>query len=346
VNRLEHTDITSAIGDTPIVRLNKVPAHVSSEIYVKLEFMNPGGSIKDRAGVYMCRKAVERGDLPPGGIIIEATSGNTGVGVAIFANVHDHPCIFVMADKQSSDKVANLKAYGARVILCPAAARDDPRSHHSVARALAERLGALLLDQHSNPDNVEAHYAQTGPEILRQTGGELDALVVGVGTGGTVSGAGRFLKEHMPSLEVIGVDAQGSILARYYRSGATDGWTPYLLEGVGEGFVPPILDLGVVDAFEVVGDEEAFRMTRALLTEEGIFAGGSSGAAVVAAIRYAQRQPRARRILVVLPDSGSRYASQFYDDAWMEQHGWPVAPKADPLDERIQQIIGAAARLA
>jgi cysteine synthase len=265
MNRYRHADVTSAIGDTPIVRLHKVAASVASAIYVKLEFTNPGGSIKDRVGVYMCRKAAENGELPAGRAIVEGTSGNTGIGVALYANVHDHPCVFVMADKQSADKVATLKASGARVVLCPShVARDDPRSYHSMACAIARRLDALHLDQHANPHNAESHYAQTGPEILRQTDGAFDVFVAAVGTGGTISGAGRFLKEHMPRLRVIGVDCEGSVLAHRHRHGDGGEWAPYLLEGIGDSYVPENLDLGVIDDFEVIGDEASFRMARAV----------------------------------------------------------------------------------
>lgn len=346
MNRFKGTDITSAIGDTPIVRLNKVAAHVPSEIYAKLELTNPGGSIKDRVGVYMCRKAVERGGLRPGGVIVEATSGNTGIGVALFANVHGHPCIFVMTDKQSGDKIATLKAYGARVVLCPSAVdHQDPRSCQSVAATIAEQLGAVNLNQHANPDKTETHYVQTGPEIFRQTGGEFDVLLAGVGTGGTISGAGRFLKERMPGIKIVGVDPQGSVLAEFHRNGRHQESAPYLLEGIGDGSIAPNVDFGVIDGFEVVGDEESFRMARALLTEEGIFAGGSSGGAVAGAIRYAERQRSPQRLLIILPDSGTRYISWIYNDAWMEEQGYSVARPMDDLDERILETLGVDARL-
>jgi cystathionine beta-synthase len=346
VKRFHGTDITCAIGETPIVRLNKLAAHVPSEIYAKLELTNPGGSIKDRVGVYMCRKAVETGELLPGGVIVEGTSGNTGVGVALFANVHGHPCIFVMADKQSCDKIAILKAYGARVVLCPSSVdRRDPRSYQSVASAIAERLGAVYLNQHSNPHNAETHYLQTGPEILRQTGGEFEVLIAGVGTGGTISGVGRFLKERMPGIKIVGVDARGSVLAEFHRSGRHQESRPYLLEGIGDGSIPGNVDFRVIDEFQVVGDEESFCMARALLRQEGIFAGGSSGAAVAAAICYAQRQTSPQRILVILPDSGNRYTSRIYNDVWMEEKGYAVVPTANDLDERIRETIGVDVRL-
>lgn len=342
MERFRHRDVTSAIGETPIVRLHRVARDFASEIYVKLELTNPGGSIKDRVGVYMCRKAAEQGRLRPGAAIVEATSGNTGIGVAIYAATRGHPCVFVMSDKQSRDKVAQLKAFGAHVVICPASvATDDPRSHFSVARGLARALDGLYLNQHDNPDNAEAHYVQTGPEIFRQTEGAFDVLVAGVGTGGTISGTGRFLKEHMPALQVIGVDPVGSVLAGFHASGHAGECEPFLLEGIGDKQVPGNLDVSVIDAFEVVADADAFAMARRLLREEGIYAGGSSGAAVCAALRVARRSARLMRILVILPESGSRHISRLYNDEWMMGHGFGGGDLRDRgLASLIRSCIG------
>ena len=335
-----NSSILSAIGNTPIVRLNRVASAVNAEIYAKLEFMNPGGSIKDRAGVYMCERASAKGDLLPGGIIVESTSGNTGVGVCLYANTHNHPCIFVMADKQSCEKIAYLKAFGAKVIICPTdVASDDPRSYCSVAADLASKLGALYLDQNNNPDNTECHYRQTGPEIYRQTEGDFDVLVAGVGTGGTISGIGRYLKERNPAIRVVGVDCTGSVIAGFRRTGKVYGQAPYHLEGLGGSSIPSNIDFDVIDHFEIIGDAESFRMTRDLLLREGIYAGGSSGAAVAAALNYVKNSSEGKRILVILPDSGDRYAAKIFNDNWMRGQGFLQPATADELDRRIRDFL-------
>ena len=239
MEKFKNTNITNAVGNTPIIKLNHVAKDVDSEIYVKLEYMNPGGSIKDRMGIYMIEKAVENGDLKPGGTIIECTSGNTGVGIALYANTHGYNCIFVMADKQSKEKIDNLKAYGAKVIVCPTNVEpEDPRSYYSVAASLKKLPNSFHVNQYENIYNAECHYQQTGPEIMEQTGGDFDVFMASVGTGGTISGTGKYLKEHMPNLEVVGIDCEGSILKKYKETGDTSGAHGYLLEGIGEDFLP------------------------------------------------------------------------------------------------------------
>lgn len=318
--------VLDAIGETPIVRLNAIPARegLASEFYVKLESMNPGGSVKDRIGRHMLDRAREEGALAPGGVIIEATSGNTGVGLAMWAIAHGHKCIFVIPDKQSKEKIENLKAFGAKVVVCPTnVAPEDPKSYYSVSRRLHETIpGSFYVNQYDNLHNREAHYRWTGPEILRQTGGEFDAFVAAVGTGGTISGCGRRLKEEMGAVKVVGVDCEGSIIAQYARTGDATGARPYALEGVGEDFVPQNYDFGVIDDWEVVGDRESFLMTRRLLREEGIYAGGSAGAALCGAFRYARKIGEPETILVLVHDSGNRYASKIYSNEWMSDNGY------------------------
>ena len=335
-------NILDVIGNTPIVKLNKVGNHVSSDIYVKLEYLNPGGSIKDRMGVYLCQKAVERGDLKPGGTIVESTSGNTGVGIALFAAIHGYNCVFVMADKQSQEKIDNLKAYGAKVIVCPTNVEpEDPRSYYSVAAKLGSLPNSVFLDQYGNMDNGECHFEITGPEIYKQTNGEFDTFIASVGTGGTISGCSRYLKSKMPNLKTVGVDCEGSILMHYHKTGEICEAKSYVVEGIGEDFIPDNVLFDLIDDFVMVNDKESFLMTREMLTKEGIYAGGSCGSAVVGAIRYAESLDSPERILVILPDSGNRYASKIYNDNWMQKMGYINAENSkDELDLQIDKILG------
>ena len=334
-------NILDVIGNTPIVKLNKVGNHVSSDIYVKLEYLNPGGSIKDRMGVYLCQKAVERGDLKPGGTIVESTSGNTRVGIALFAAIHGYNCVFVMADKQSQEKIDNLKAYGAKVIVCPTNVEpEDPRSYYSVAAKLGRLPNSVFLDQYGNMDNGESHFEITGPEIYKQTNGEFDTFLARVGTGGTISGCSRYLKSKMPNLKTVGVDCEGSILMHYHKTGEICEAKSYVVEGIGEDFLPDNVLFDQIDDFVMVNDKESFLMTRELLTKEGIYAGGSCGSAVVGAIRYAESLDKPERILVILPDSGNRYASKIYNDNWMQKMGYINAENnKDELDLQIDKIL-------
>ena len=335
-------NILDVIGDTPIVKLNKIGNHVSSDIYVKLEYLNPGGSIKDRMGVYLCQKAVERGDLKPGGTIVESTSGNTGVGIALFAAIHGYNCVFVMADKQSQEKIDNLKAYGAKVIVCPTDVQpEDPRSYYSVAAKLGSLPNSVFLDQYGNMDNGESHFEITGPEIYKQTNGAFDTFLATVGTGGTISGCSRYLKSKMPNLKTVGVDCEGSILMHYHKTGKICEAKSYVVEGIGEDFLPDNVLFDQIDDFVMVNDKESFLMTRELLTKEGIYAGGSCGSAVVGAIRYAETLDKPERILVILPDSGNRYASKIYNDKWMRKMGYfKDEISKDELDLQIDKILG------
>ncbi len=317
-------NVLDAIGNTPIVKLNKVIEGVSSEIYVKLEYMNPGGSSKDRIGGFIMDRALKAGKIKPGGTIIEGTSGNTGVGLAMWAAVNGFKCIFVMADKQSQEKVNNLKAFGAKVVVCPTDVEpDDPRSYYSVSKRLAETIpNSYYVNQYDNLWNRETHIETTGPEIFEQTQGDFDIYMAGVGTGGTITGVSMFLKTKMPNLKTVGVDVEGSIVAQFARTGDMSGARSYVIEGIGEDFIPGNYDFKYIDDWVVVGDKESFLMTRALLKHEGIYTGGSGGAAVVGAIKYARTLKEPKKILVVLPDSGNRYASKIYNDEWMMSKGY------------------------
>ena len=318
-------NVLEAIGGTPIVKLNKVAADVESEIYVKLEYMNPGGSTKDRIGAYMLDRAVQDGRLKPGGTIIEGTSGNTGVGLAMWAVVNGYKCIFVLADKQSKEKIDNLRAFGAKVVVCPTNVEpDDPRSYYSVSKRLSETIpNSFYVNQYDNLDNRMTHYTWTAPEIYEQTGGDFDVFMAGIGTGGTISGCGKYFKEKMgDKVKIIGVDCEGSIVYHYARTGEMIEAKSYVLEGVGEDFIPCNYDFDYIDEYEVIGDKESFLMTRRLLKQEGIYAGGSAGAAVLGAIKYARKLKEPKKILVLLHDSGNRYASKIFNDDWMSDNGY------------------------
>jgi cystathionine beta-synthase len=317
-------NVLDAIGNTPIVKLNKVANGVESEIYVKLEYMNPGGSSKDRIGGFIMDRAVAAGKIKPGGTIIEGTSGNTGVGLAMWAAVNGYKCVFVMADKQSIEKVNNLKSFGAKVVVCPTDVEpEDPRSYYSVSKRLAETIpNSYYVNQYDNLWNRETHVATTGPEIFEQTQGDFDIYMAGVGTGGTITGISSYLKTKMPKLKTVGVDVEGSIVAQFARTGDLSGARSYVIEGIGEDFIPENYDFKVIDDWVVVGDKESFLMTRALLKQEGIYTGGSGGAAVVGALKYAQTLKEPKKILVILPDSGNRYASKIFNDEWMMSKGY------------------------
>ncbi len=332
--------VLDIIGETPIIKLGKTASEVESEIYVKLEYLNPGGSIKDRIGKYICQKGMENGELKPGGIIVEATSGNTGAGIALFSAIHGCKAVFVMADKQSKEKINALKAMGATVILCPTNVEpEDPRSYYSVAAKLVENLDCFYTNQYHNKDNPNSHYYSTGPEIFNQTNGQFDAFVAGVGTGGTISGTCRYLREKMPSLKVIGVDPKGSILKHYHETKELIEAHSYVLEGLGEDFIPSTINFDVIDQFITVEDEESFQLTRKLLQQEGIFAGGSSGAAVLGAIKYAKTLSTPERILVIAPDSGSKYVSKIYNDEWMKSHSYSLGEVDHELYSQINKVL-------
>ncbi|HLA25395.1 MAG TPA: cystathionine beta-synthase [bacterium] len=322
-----HDSILDVMGHTPLVRLHKVARGVRAEVVAKLEFLNPGGSVKDRIGPVMIEEAEHEGRLRPGGTIVEATSGNTGVGLAIAAAVRGYKTIFVMPDKMSDEKIRLLRAFGARVVITPTAvAPDDPRSYYSVSRRLAaETPNSYYANQYANPANPRAHYTTTGPEIWEQTAGRVDIFAAAMGTGGTISGAGRYLKERNPQLRVLGIDPVGSVLYDYYKTGRMSEAHTYKVEGIGEDFLPETLDFSVIDDAVQVSDRESFAMTRRLVREEGIFCGGSSGTAVAGLLKYLRTLPdlgAGLRAVVILPDSGSRYLSKIFSDDWMREHGF------------------------
>ncbi|MEQ4303967.1 cysteine synthase family protein [Plantactinospora sp. B6F1] len=319
-----HDNILGAIGNTPIVRLNRVVEGVGARVFAKLEFMNPGGSIKDRIGAWLLEDAERRGVLRPGGLVVEGTGGNTGIGLAMAAAVKGYECVFTVPDKMSEVKIKVLRSLGARVVVTPTVPPSDPRNYCNEARRIAAaRPGSVYIDQYNNLANREYHYRHTGPEIIRQLP-QVDVLVAGLGTGGTLCGTGRALKEYRPDIRVIGVDPYGSVLHEAYRTGVMGTPAPYLIEGIGKDCIPSNIDFGLIDDVVRVGDRESFLMTRSLLRREGIYAGVSSGAAVVGAsrwIRGAGAHLSGQTVVVILPDSGSRYVTKAYDDEWMAAQG-------------------------
>jgi len=313
--------ILELVGATPIVRLDKLSPAGGAQILAKLEYLNPGGSVKDRIGLPMIEAAERDGRLKPGGTIVEPTSGNTGVGLAIAAAIKGYRCIFVMPDKMSQEKIALLRAYGAEVVITPTAVEhDSPESYYSVSDRLAEEIpGGFKPDQYSNMNNPEAHYKHTGPEVWEQTnGGEIDAIVVSVGTGGTISGLGKYFKERKPEVLIVGADPEGSV----YTAKSDEDLHPYLVEGIGKDTWPKTMDPDVVDEWVRVSDRESFRWARRLAREEGLLAGGSGGTSIYAAVQIAKRLGSGKRVLMMIPDSGRNYLSKFYDDNWMLEHGF------------------------
>ena len=317
-------NILETIGNTPMVKINELTKEIPALVLAKYETFNPGNSVKDRMALKMIEDAEADGRLKPGGTIIEGTSGNTGMGLALAAIVKGYKCIFVMADKQSKEKVDILRAVGAEVVVCPTAVEpEDPRSYYSVSKRLGEETpNSWYVNQYDNPSNALAHYEQTGPEIWEQTEGKITHFVVGVGTGGTISGCGKYFKEKMPDVKIVGVDCEGSIVAHYAKTGEYCEAKSYVLEGVGEDFIPENYDFENIDDWVVVGDKESFLMTRRLLKYEGIYAGGSAGAAICGAIKYAKTLKTPKKILILLHDSGNRYASKIYNDDWMSDNGY------------------------
>lgn len=313
-------NLLELIGQTPIVALNRINPVQGVRLLAKLEYFNPGGSVKDRIGIMMIQAAERDGKLKPGDWIVEPTSGNTGVGICIAAILKGYKVVFTMPDKVSPEKIDLLKAYGAEVVICPTAvAPDDPRSYYSVARQIAHERPAFLPNQYENLANRNAHYLTTGPEIWEQTAGKLEAFVAGIGTGGTISGVGKFLKERTTKIKIIGADPEGSMIySEFYK--LPHNVHTYFIEGIGEDIIPKTLDLTVIDEIIRIQDREAYQMARDLAKKEAILTGSSGGAAVVAALKYAEKVGRGT-IVVLIPDTGRQYLSKVYSEQWLRKQG-------------------------
>src|SRR6187402_2319222 len=321
-----HDNVLAAIGHTPLVRLNRLTSGIAATVYAKVESVNPGNSIKDRMAVKMIEDAEKSGKLKPGGTIIEGTSGNTGMGLALTAVVKGYKCVFTTTDKQSKEKVDALRAFGAEVIVCPTDVDpEDPRSYYSVSSRLErETPNSWKANQYDNLSNSQAHYEQTGPEIWDQTDGRITHLVCGVGTGGTICGVGRFLKEKNPAIQMLGIDTYGSVFKKYKETGVFDKNEiyPYVTEGIGEDFLPQNVDFSIIDHFEKVTDKDAALMTRRIAREEGIFAGNSAGSAMAGLLQLKDRFKPDDVIVVIFHDHGSRYLGKMYNPDWMREKGF------------------------
>jgi cystathionine beta-synthase len=321
-----HENILGTIGNTPMVKLNTIVKDIPALILAKVETFNPGNSIKDRMALKMIEDAEKDGRLKPGGTIIEGTSGNTGMGLAIAAIMKGYKCIFTSTDKQSKEKFDALRALGAEVIVCPTDVDpEDPRSYYSVSSRLEkETPNSWKPNQYDNPSNAQAHYESTGPEIWDQTDGKITHLVVGVGTGGTISGTARFLKEKNPDIQVLGIDTYGSIFKQYKETGSysKDEIYTYVTEGIGEDFLPENVDFNLINHFEKVTDKDAAIYTRKIAKEEGIFAGNSAGSAMAGVLQMRDRFKEGDVVVVIFHDHGTRYLGKMFNDEWMKSKGW------------------------
>ncbi len=319
-------NILGTIGNTPLVKLNKVIGDIDALVLAKIESFNPCHSIKDRMALKMLEDAEKEGKIKPGGTIVECTSGNTGMGLAIAAAVKGYRCVFTTSDKQSQEKIDILRALGAEVVVCPTDVEaDDPKSYYSVARDISEKTpNSYWFNQYDNLSNAQAHYETTGPELWEQTNGKITHLVVGVGTGGTISGTGRFLKEKNPNIKVWGIDTYGSALKAYHETGklVTEEIYPYITEGIGEDLIPKNVNFDVIDYFEKVTDKDGAVMTRRLSAEEGIFAGYSCGSAVAGLLQLKKHLKKDDVVVVILHDHGTRYVKKVFNDEWMKEHGF------------------------
>lgn len=321
-----YQNILETVGNTPLVKLNKITADIDATILAKVETTNPGNSVKDRMAIQMIDDAEAAGLLKPGGTIIECTSGNTGMGLALVGVTRGYKCIFTVADKQSKEKIDILRAVGSEVIVCPTnVAADDPRSYYSVAERLHTEIpNSIFVNQYDNMSNRKAHYLSTGPEIWEQTEGKVTHFVVGVGTGGTISGVGKYLKEKNPEIQVIGIDTYGSVFKKYHETGIFDENEiyPYITEGIGEDILPKNVDFDVIDYFEKVTDKDGALMTRRLAREEGIFVGNSAGSAVAGILQMKDRFKKGDVVVVLFHDHGSRYVGKIFNDDWMRERGF------------------------
>jgi cystathionine beta-synthase len=340
-----YDSIDQTIGHTPLVRLRRVVRGLPCPVYAKLESFNPGGSVKDRIAFPILEAFERQGSLKPGGTVVEATSGNTGVGLAIACALKGYQAVFVMPDKMSEDKVRLLRAFGARVVITPTAVEpDDPRSYYSVAqRIVRETPNAVLANQYHNPANPEAHYLTTAPEIWEQTEGRVTRIVIGMGTGGTITGVGRWMREHGHPVRLVGVDPMGSILYDAWRhGGSTEGLVAetYKVEGIGEDFIPGTLDLSLVDEVVQVSDGESFLWARRLVREEGIFCGGSSGSALAGVHKIATSLSEDDLVVVIFPDNGYRYLTKLFNDDWMREHGFLQFRRQEATAEQVAAARG------
>lgn len=339
-----YNNIIETIGDTPLVKLNKITKDLPCDVYVKIESVNPGNSIKDRMALRMIEGAEKEGKLKPGGTIVEGTSGNTGMGLALAGIVKGYNCIFVTTDKQSKEKVDILKAVGAEVIVCPTDVdAKDPRSYYSVSARIAEETpNSYYVNQYDNPYNTLAHYEQTGPEIWNQTDGKITHFVVGVGTGGTISGTGKYLKEQNPNVQILGIDSYGSVLKKYHETREFDENEiyPYITEGIGEDILPENVNFDVIDYFEKVTDKDGAIFARRLAKEEGIFAGYSAGSAVAGVLQMKDKFREGDFVVILLHDHGSRYVGKVYNDEWMRERGWLEKAPTAKLIVEMKQMKG------
>jgi len=342
-----YNNILETIGNTPLVKLNKITKGVKATVLAKIETTNPGNSIKDRMAVKMIEDAERDGRLKPGGTIIEGTSGNTGMGLAIVAVIKGYKCIFTTTDKQSKEKIDALRAFGAEVIVCPTNVEpEDPRSYYSVSSRLErETPNSWKANQYDNLSNTDAHYEQTGPEIWKQTEGKITHLVVGVGTGGTISGAGKYLKEKNPAIKIWGIDTYGSVFKKYKETGIFDKNEvyPYITEGIGEDFLPRNVNFDIIDLFEKVTDKDAALMTREIARKEGIFAGNSAGAAVAGLLQLKDRLKEEDVVVIIFHDHGSRYMAKMYNEDWLRERGFlkdeKLTAKSILRNRGLQEII-------
>ncbi|WP_282050855.1 MULTISPECIES: PLP-dependent cysteine synthase family protein [Maribacter] len=319
-------NILGTIGNTPLVKMNKLTAELPCLVLAKYETFNPGNSVKDRMALKMIEDAEADGRLQPGGTIIEGTSGNTGMGLALAAIIKGYKCIFVLADKQSKEKCDILRAVGAEVVVCPTAVEpEDPRSYYSVSKRLAKEIpNSWYVNQYDNPSNAKAHYESTGPEIWKQTDGKITHFVVGVGTGGTISGVGKYLKEQNPDIKIWGIDTYGSVFKKYHETGIFDEKEiyPYVTEGIGEDILPKNVDFSIIDGFTKVTDKDGAVYTQRLAKEEGMFLGNSAGSAIKGVLQLKEHFTKDDVVVVLFHDHGSRYIGKMFNDDWMREKGY------------------------